>query len=395
MLPGPVRDLLTAAARGEVGLDHRFLHALVDRFDEAAPELVKFGLEKRDDPVSLEPLFIDLFRFCPRAEALPLLVESVRYDPEELPDELVEAFCRLGEASIGPLLDLYEELGLERGSEVAFVLAALQVPDPRIEQLIEERRALALDDGDFLLEVYRDRGATLEPYDIWSDYPEVAGPRFDLMSQERLLQLAQEDPDPGVRGHCWENLELEAARPAMLRRLQDTQAPLVERCGALAGLASGEEDALVRPYIWEFYEIPEARAKALQAMRRTMDPGFAEFFSRHLDDPDLETRRAAILGAGYLRMHSQLRRIEKYFFDEELRLDALYAYALAAPGKVSALHARRTLVKIDKLADGLSAEEAELVEAALDDLLVLHGLAPVFSPEEAGAPEPPAAAKHV
>ena len=97
----------------------------------------------------------------------------------------------------------------------------------------------------------------------------------------------------------------------------------------------------------------------------------------------METRRAAILGAGYLRMHSQLRRIEKYFFDEELRLDALYAYALAAPGKVSALHARRTLVKIDKLADGLSAEEAELVEAALDDLLLLHGLAPVFSPSDA------------
>jgi len=393
VLTAPVRDLLIAAAQGEVGLDHRFLQALLGRFDDATPELVKFGLEERDDPVSLEPLLIDLFRFSPSAEALPLLIDLVRRDPAEIADELVEAFCRLGEASIGPLLDLYKELGPERGSEVAFVLAALQSPDPRIQQLIEERPALG-DDG-FLLEVYGNRGATLEPYDIWSDYPDEAGPRFDVMSQDRLFHLAQNSADPEVRGRSWAHLESEQARSVMLSRLQDPSVPVVERSGALIGLASGEGDALVRPHILEFYQIPEARVQALEAMRRTLDPGFGIYFSRHLDDPDLETRRAAILGAGYLRMHSQLRRIEKYFFDEELRLDALYAYALAAPGKVSALHARRTLVKIDKLADGLSAEEAELVEAALDDLLVLHGLAPVFSPEEAAAPEPPAAAKHV
>jgi uncharacterized protein YecA (UPF0149 family) len=86
-------------------------------------------------------------------------------------------------------------------------------------------------------------------------------------------------------------------------------------------------------------------------------------------------------------------RIEKYFFDEELRLDALCSYALAAPGKVSALHARQVLVKIDKLADGLTAKETELVETALDDLLLLHGLARVFSPDEEETPAPPPAEK--
>jgi hypothetical protein len=234
LLTAPVRDLLIAASQGEVGLDHRFLQALLGRFDDATPELVKFGLEERDDPVSLEPLLIDLFRFSPSAEALPLLIDLVRRDPAEIADELVEAFCRLGEASIGPLLDLYKELGPERGSEVAFVLAALQSPDPRIQQLIEERPALG-DDG-FLLEVYGNRGATLEPYDIWSDYPDEAGPRFDVMSQDRLFHLAQNSADPEVRGRSWAHLESEQARSVMLSRLPRGRA---ERRSHRSGLGRG------------------------------------------------------------------------------------------------------------------------------------------------------------
>jgi preprotein translocase subunit SecA len=92
-------------------------------------------------------------------------------------------------------------------------------------------------------------------------------------------------------------------------------------------------------------------------------------------------------------MHAEAGRLERYFFDEDLRQDALYSYALAAPGKVSALHVRQVLVKIDKLADGLSADETELVETALDDLLELHGLAPVFSQQEDETPMPQPAGK--
>ncbi len=112
---------------------------------------------------------------------------------------------------------------------------------------------------------------------------------------------------------------------------------------------------------------------------------FAAYFSRHLDDPNLDIRRPAIMGVGYLRMHAEIGRLEKYFDDEELRPEALYAYALAAPGKVSALHARQVLKKIEELAGGLSQPEVELVETALDDLLQMHGRKPLFgSPQREG-----------
>jgi uncharacterized protein YecA (UPF0149 family) len=124
-------------------------------------------------------------------------------------------------------------------------------------------------------------------------------------------------------------------------------------------------------------------------MWRTSDPGFAPFFSRHLDDPDVELQRQAIIGVGFLRMHSEAGRLEKLFDDEELRSEALCAYALAVPGKVTALHARQVFAKIQDLAQGLSPEEEDLVKSALDHLLELHGRNPVFSTEDLdSAPEP-------
>lgn len=411
----PVADLLTAASLGRIGLDHRFLRAILDRFEEAVPDLVKFGLRESEDADPLAPELVALFRYRPCAEALPFLVECVRRDPDEVSDELVEAFCRLGDAAAGPLLDLYEELGPERGEEAAFVLAALHSPDPRVLELLKDINALDQVEGAFLLQVYNEPPGSFEPYDIWSDFPERAGPSFDLMSfseriqflespwpehraeavadlhlaeddvelRSRVFELARRDPDAAVRGGCWAALRPahadEEIHPAMLARLQDPQAPPVERCGALSGLAWESDDPLIRPYFLEFYEAPGTRAGALEAMWQSMDRAFAPYFSRHLDDPDLGLRRPAIRGVGYLRLHAETGRLEKYFDDEELRPEALYAYALAAPGKVTALHAQRVLKKIEDLAGGLSQPEVELVESALDDLLQSHGRKPFFT----------------
>jgi hypothetical protein len=458
-----IRDLLSAAASGWIGLDHRFLRSLLDRFDEAAPELVKFGLEERDDPVALEQDLISLFRLQPRAEALPFLIECIRRHPEDVADDLLDAFCRLGQAAASPLVDLYREMGAGRGQETAFVLAALGVRDPGILELLLERLAADPDDGAFLLGVYGDPAAIpplekalaeapgeaetelrhaverlmnpaehapLEPYDIWEDYPERAGPRFELLPaeerleflsspseeyrreaaasftfeevegpvQEQVFEQAKSDPDASVRGSCWAALRVahkdEQIRPAMLARLQDKAAPIEERCGALLGLAWESDDPAIRACFLELYDIPEARARALEAMWRSMDGDFATYFSRHLDDEDIALRREAIMGVGYLRMHSEVGRLERFLFDEELRHDALYAYALAAPGKVTAPHVRQVLAKIEELADGLSLEEADLVQTALDDLLALHGREPVFArPEDdEGEAEPALAA---
>jgi hypothetical protein len=454
-------DLLRAARDGRIGIDQRFLRAVLDRFEEFLPELVRTGLEDREALVPLEDDLVALFRFRPRAEALPFLIEVIRRYPRDIQDDLLDAFCRLGPEAVGPLLALYEEFGPEERAELAFLLAALQVRDPRIMHLLLERLREDPDGGAFLLGVYGDPtalpelqkaldagdglpaaaagelryairrlnepepAAALDPYDIWSDYPEEEGPRFDLLPaverlqflecpwaeyrreaiasseraeledqsvRQRIFNLALQDPEPSVRGKAWEALreftDKSGIGAAMLERLQDAEAPIVERCGALLGLAFTEDPA-VRRHILEFYERPEARAAALEAMWRTSDPGFAPFFSRHLDDPDVELQRQAIVGVGFLRMHAEAGRLEELFDHEELRSEALYAYALAVPGKVTALHARQVLAKIEELAEGLSPEEEDLVKAALDHLLELYGRNPVFSTEDLdSAPEP-------
>ena len=67
---------------------------------------------------------------------------------------------------------------------------------------------------------------------------------------------------------------------------------------------------------------------------------------------------------------------------DDLRDDALFAYALAMPGETSRGRVKGLLRKIDALAN-LSQEEVELVKFALDERLRLHGFGPVFEAEDA------------
>jgi HEAT repeat protein len=447
LLPGhysstPPPLLLKAAEDGLIAADHRFIRAVLERYEEFVPELVRAGLRFDEPAIPLAAVALDVFRFRPSAGSLPFLIEAFRRENEDVLDELAEAFCRLGEPALGPLLDLYGELGPERGGEVAFMLAELGVRDQRIIDLLLSRLVDDPEDGAFLLGVYGDpaaipalqtvlehRGAeeaarcselqsaiealrearpaaALEAYEIWADYPEEAGPHFHLLGQadrlgfldspvpehrleacrsltgldeddgktarQRVFELAQNDPDPAVRGAAWAALrgcaKHEPIGMVMRQRLQDQEAPLSERCGALLGL-SFEDDPKVRGAMLELYEIPEARASALEAMWRSSESSFGPYFSRHLDDPSLDIRREAVAGVGFLRMHSEAGRLERYFHDDDLRAEALYAYALAAPGKVTALHARTTFAKIEELAGGLSAEEGDMVGEALNQLL--------------------------
>jgi hypothetical protein len=271
-----------------------------------------------------------------------------------------------------------------------------------------------------------------EPFDIWSLYPETALPPFDILDEAellaflespemgyrqaavetlglgepgirvrtRLFDLARNDSEPQIRGHCWEALggiqEPAEIRTAMRERLFDESTPELERAGALVGLALGQDDAAVDQMMIEFYERPTLRAKALEAMRRSLDGRYASYFPPHLDDPDIEVRRQAIWGVGNLALQSEAARLRKYFDDEELRADSLYAYALAVPGETSHIRMPRLFRKIEELAGGLSSEEAYLVKTALNDRLASHGLAPAFftdldeEPEDwvEGDPEP-------
>lgn len=451
-------EVLEAAAHGHLGLDQRFLHALLDRREQALPAVREFAKRDRtNDPVDLAPELISLFRFWNTPDAVPFLIEYVREDPEHVPDEAIEAFAALGQAALEPLLELYETLEESESGEVAFLLAALRVRDPRILKVLVERIDYDLSDTLILLGIYGDPAAIAEierasatlkasdaelkkelaetlatlrtlkatekpvepqAFDIWSLYPETddlpldlldEDERFDLLShpaesvraatahsffnqeltaeqRERLLRLAQEDSSSVVRARAWESLinstEIAEVVEPMLAALRKPLTNLEERSGLLIGLAPEADRNEVREAIEELYSLPGGRAKALEAMWRSMHPSFRDFFAKHLTDSDVEVQRGAIWGVGYFGLKSEMDRLRRFFDNEELRSDALFAYALVMPSEVSRGRIKSILARIEKDAHGLSDIEEELVKAALDERLMLQGKEPIFRDQE-------------
>jgi hypothetical protein len=277
-----------------------------------------------------------------------------------------------------------------------------------------------------------------EPFDIYSEYPKRTLPPFDVLDEpERLamlgspeadvragaahsffnqelnakarpalLGLARSDSEGSVRGEAWAALgdavsdenaggktnEAAKLRDEMMAVLCDPLRPVEERGGAAVGLHAVADRDDVRRGIEALYEEGgKGRVKALDAMWRSLWQPYAKFFGRHLDTTDPENKNPALLrqalrGAGYFRLTTHIDKIATFFDREEpyedLREDALFAYALAMPGETTRGRVKGMLRKIDELT-GLSASETELVQFALDERLRLHGLAPVFEAERA------------
>ena len=458
LLDASPAEILDAAARGHLGLDHRFVHSLLDRREQALAALVAAAKRDRSaDTVDLTPEFIALFRHWKTPESVPFFISYIKEDPEQVPDEAVEALVEIGQPALDPLLALYDELEESESGDVAFVLAHLRVRDERILKLLLDRLEYDLADTALLLSIYGDGAASAplesaaasldksdaelkkeladalrtlkeapqgcqaeepsEPFDIWDLYPEHADPPIDLLSEEertelldhpvasvraaaatsffnheleaderkRLLKLAQHDASADVRARAWEALMgsteetqvVEAMLTAMRKKL-----PVEERGGLMVGLAPEADRNEVRKAVVELYDTPDGRAKALEAMWRSVHPSFRDYFAKHLDDGDLEVRRGAIWGIGYYGIRSEVERIRKLFDNEELRSDALFAYALAIPAEVSRGRMKGLLARIEKDANGLSEMEEELVKAALDERLMLAGKEPVFVQQE-------------
>ncbi len=457
LLDASPAEILDAAARGHLGLDHRFVHALLDRREAALPAVVAAAKRDRSaDTVDLTPEFVALFRYWKTPDSVPFFVSYIKEDPEQVPDEAVEALVEVGKPALGPLLELYDELDESDSGEVAFVLAHLRVRDERILKLLLDRLEYDLSDTALLLSIYGDPAAipalenaaasldksdtelkkeladalsTLkepshgqaeeasEPFDIWDLYPERTDPPIDLLSEDertelldhpvasvraaaaasffnheleaddrrKLLKLAQNDASADVRARAWEALmgsteETEVVE-AMLAAMRKELA-VEERGGLLVGLAPEADRNEVRKAVVELYDTPGGRAKALESMWRSVHPSFRDYFAKHLDDADLEVRRGAIWGVGYYGVRSEIERVRKLFDHEELRSDALFAYALAIPAEVSRGRMKGLLARIEKDANGLSEMEEELVKAALDERLMLAGKEPVFLQQE-------------
>jgi hypothetical protein len=458
-------ELLQEAARGRIGLDHRLLHALVDDPQKTLPDLVRFSLEDQEDkPIHLDEDLLNIFRYLRSPEAIPFFIEYIRRDPATLPDSLVEALYPIRHQALEPLIELYSTLEEDQSGEVAFLLASFRVHDPRILQILLDRLEYDAGDGALCLGLYGDVAAkpaleellesldtedahlrqdiadaiqqlgrtadeeVFAKYDIWSDYPEKAGPAMDALLeservslldapdaeyraaaagswvnrdldakvQRKLLDRATQDDDVSVRAKAWQALgsaiDDEAVREKLLRTLLNDSAPAEERCGALLGLARDAGNEPIRTFAIKFYENPELRVQAMEAMRNSFDRTFAEYFPKHLDDRDPEVKREAIYGIGYLGITDRADDLKRFFDDDEYRSDALFAFALSTRAEISRGRIRALFRKIEDIAGGFAEEEVEIVQLALDERLMLHGHNPVFYSEteepSSEAPQP-------
>ena len=444
----PVYTLLDEAAQGRIGIDQRWLHAILDRGPDSIEDIVRFGLTPQsENRLDLTDDLVAMVRHFRDPRALSYLTEVVRRHPTDVPDDLNFALPAFGAAAVDPLLNLAQELEEDQAGEVAFLLAGLGqkgVRDPRILELLLDRLVYDMRDGALCLGLYGDPAAIPaiekllvempndnqllfalnelrepsqvedEPFDIWASYPEVSAPDFSVMDEPARLEIlrtgtdasdraeaahsfftddmsdeavagllaaARTDAEAEVRARAWEAVasheDTAEVRAELTKRLNDQNVHAEERAGCLVGLAL--LDAPIHDQAVLLYQNPDIRPKVLEAMWRSLDKRFGKYFVSHLDDPHLETQRIAIRGVGYLQMRGELAKLKSFWGEDELREDALYAFALAAPSDPTP-SALRSLLKRMNADANLSEDETELVMLALDERLRMAGKSPVFRP---------------
>lgn len=327
---------------------------------------------------------------------LELLLDRLEFDAAD------GAFCLglYGDAAARePLEKLLVEIPIEELDlirEIAYAIKQLDAPEPEYQP---------------------------EPINILKEYPKTDIPALDLMTTDErvemlsspdaetrasaahtffnheldpkakaaLIQLANNDPDAKARGRAWASLaditEDKTIRDKMAAIVTDTSRDIEERGGAAIGLYGVADQEPATTAIEALYaeNTPKARAKALEAMWRSLWKPFAKYFPENLGDPDVAVVRQALRGAGYFQLTKQIEKIASYFDRDEpfddVREDALFAYALAMPGETTRGRVRGMLRKIDELAQ-LDSDEVSLVEFALDERLRLAGKEPVFEGQE-------------
>lgn len=450
-------QLLDELAFGRVGFDHAFLDALLQDPDAAATALAVFvSGDHEDDRVDIEDQVFDLFRHLRTPLSLPFYLLQLRSQMDGVRDELIEAFAELGEPAVEPLLSLYHEVEEEEGGEVAFVLAALQLPQPRITELLLGRLEYDAQDaaiclgihGDIaakpaleqLLDEVKDRpeaqllktdveealGRLGEPrdpagrpvYNIYEHYDAFQPPFFEAMEpDESLAWLASSDPqvrlalaesidddvleesvintliahagqedDLAVRCAVWKSLLPAEPTKSLLAtlwgRLRDESIEAAERATLAVVLAKMDYNLELKSKILDVYGDESLRPLAIEAMWYTSELEFLPLVQGHLDDEDLATRRAAILGIGFFVDTSSAPQLVPAMAIEDLRVDAIYSYALAHPGEVSRITAQKVLKHVEQVAGGLLPEEAEMAMSAIDLRLGIQGIRPFFAAAE-------------
>ena len=454
-----LRHLIEAAGAGHIGVDQRLVRAIIET-PGIGQALSQHTVEDlAESHVDLLPLFFDLYRHIGGVPATCFYVTLMAIEAHNDFPEFFEAVAELEEGGVDPLLEFAaSEEGKDLGAEIAFMLAALQVKDPRVESFLLKRLELDPWDTAISMGLYRDEtlkpvlelklkslqpgdphhketcqalesaieqlntpviNEPHEPFNIYARYPAEAGPQFDAIEPdvllsflesetpeyraeaakmlgsedpeerlgEALLRLAQKDPDINVRCAALESLtsyvDVKGVREALYSKLADPSSDMLEQSASAIGLAELHiSDPELGRHFLRFYENPETRGNALRAMCRSLDPAFGAYFPKHLDDPNLEIQLEAISGIGLLQVGGAAIQLKKFFDDDNLRTPALFSYALALPGIQSRKGMKALFERIEADAYGLTSDEVELVEGALDQRMLFIGQAPVFSSHE-------------
>src|ERR1700693_5894341 len=337
----PPDKLLQAAAAGYIGIDHRFLHAIVDRPESSIPALVRFAAEDHEhDTVTIDEDLVDIFRHLRVPEGIPFLVDLARRDPLNIPDDVVEALVQFGAAAVDPVLGLLEELekaGDDEG-DVPFLLSQLRVRDPRILRALTDRLIGGDPDAALFVDMYGDPAAIPameaalallppehidavrikafildlasgnpgveeqeEPFDIWSLYPKEDSPPLELLDDEVRLEMLQSG-----------SAELRAELAAFYRAPRFT-----EKVGArLLEMAKSDPDMHVRGECWETLGEISNEVEIRRAMLRVLTDGGTSVE---------EKGGAAVALAHQTDNASVFQAIEKLYADPRGRAKALKA----------------------------------------------------------------------
>lgn len=271
-------DLLRAAARLQVGIDHRLLRVIIERGEAVFPDFLRFFKEKREeDRIELDEDLLSIARQLRTPASLPFLLEYASARGFNFPDELTLAFVELGPAAVEPLLELHRQSN--GAADVAFTLAALGVRDPRILEVLLRGFEADPHEGAMQLGIYGDPAAKpvleaalekaeddatrraiagaledlasekpsepLEPYDIWDDYPEEEEPYFGLLDDRELVEFLS-SPVAAYRAEAVRTLatgELNREQAARIFELAKTDPDVEVRAECWEALADRIDDA--------------------------------------------------------------------------------------------------------------------------------------------------------
>ena len=335
-----LRHLIEAAGAGHIGIDQRLVRAIVEN-PNIAEELPRHTLEDLSETeVDLLPLFFDLYRHIGGVPANSFYVTVMAVEAHHGLPEFFEAVAELGQGGIEPLLEFAASReGKDLGAEIAFMLAALQVKDPRIELFLLKRLDLDPWDTAISMGLYRERSlkpvmekklSSLragdphysetsqalesaieqldspvsqeqpEAFDIFSRYPAEAGPAFDAMEPEILLSFLESE-NPEYRVEAAKILAIEDPDERIgdaLLRLAQTDPDLSVRCAALEALARYVDVKRVREALYATLNDPSAHPLEQSASAIALaeiyhdDMELAGHFLRFYDNP--ETRCNAL-----------------------------------------------------------------------------------------------------